>query len=137
MNYWLICLPREDMTHCISIGIFGLGRRQTISNVKEGDKVACVITKEKSGWKVIGLGEATSDYYADDKDVFKKPGSFIDRFNFRAENLNPEISFVDVLDKLSFITKPEYWPVYFKTGIVKMSAADWQTIESARVDETE
>jgi hypothetical protein len=27
MNYWMICLPREDMEHCIKRGVFGATRR--------------------------------------------------------------------------------------------------------------
>lgn len=47
MNYWMVCLPRADMEHCIRIGIFGRGSARTISEVKEGDLVVCVVTKEK------------------------------------------------------------------------------------------
>jgi len=64
MNHWIICLPREDMEHCIKLGTFGLNRKHTLGQVKAGDKVACYITKES---KIIALGEATSDYYLDDK----------------------------------------------------------------------
>jgi hypothetical protein len=130
VNYWLVCLPREDLLHCIDIGVFGLGRRQTISNVHKGDLVGFLVTKEKP-WKLVSVGRATSDYYVDDKNVFKKPGSFVDRFNFTATLLNPEVPFSEIIGKLSFISKPEYWPAYFKTGIVKLSAADWDAIESA------
>ncbi|MBA3858307.1 MAG: hypothetical protein C0507_15490 [Cyanobacteria bacterium PR.3.49] len=124
MSYWIICLPREDMLHCIDIGVFGLRRPQAISHVKEGDKVVCVVTREKT-WKVIAIGEATSDYYVDDEDVFKQPGMFIDRFKFKIQRLKPELSFPDFINKLSCITKPQYWTVYFKNGIAKLSKEDW------------
>lgn len=130
MNYWLICLPREDIEHCVAIGVFGLSRKHTISQVLNGDKVACLVTREKD-WKVIALGEAVSDYYIDDKTVFKKPGIFVDRFDLRAQRLKPEVSFTPFIEKMSFITKPAYWPVYFKNSIVKLSANDWQQIETA------
>jgi predicted RNA-binding protein len=128
MNYWMICLPRQDMEHCMRIGVFGRGSARTINQVKTGDLVACIVTKEKE-WKVVGLGEATSDYYLDESSVFQSSALIVDRFNFKAKTLKPERSFKPLIDRLSFITKPEFWPVYFKNGMVKLDAEDWILVE--------
>lgn len=115
------------MEHCVSIGTIGLGRPQGISKVREGDGVVCVITKEKP-WRIVAIGRATSDYYVDEQPVFRKQGTFIDRFNFRAEKLNPEPSFAELIERLDFITKKESWPAYFKSGIVRLTDADWHVL---------
>ena len=127
MNSWLICLPREDMEHCIRIGTIGLGRPQGISKVQAGEGVVCIITKEKP-WKIAAIGKASSDYYVDEKPIFRKEGTFIDRFDFSAKKLNPEPSFADLIDQLAFITKKESWPAYFKSGIVRLNEADWKVL---------
>lgn len=72
MNYWLICLPRKDLERCIDGGVFGLARRQAISSVRQGDKIVCCAGK--GDWKLIAVGDATSDYYIDDEPVFLKEG---------------------------------------------------------------
>jgi predicted RNA-binding protein len=123
-NYWIIALPREDMEHCIKIGTFGLNRKQIIGKVKKGDKIACYVTKE---CKIIALGEATSDYYLDDKKIFKADGLFPDRFDFKATLVGPEneMSVKSIIDDLSFVTNKYYWSVYFRNGIVKIPNTDW------------
>lgn len=128
MNYWLICLPREDLDRCIEIGTFGLGRKNIIAGVKKGDKVVCCAGK--GDWKIIALGEATSDYYLDDKSVFLKQGSYVDRFRFKATHLQPELDLHSVIDRLSFVTNLAYWAVYFRNGIAKISKDDWNLINS-------
>ena len=127
MNYWLIALTREDMEHCIRVGTFGVNRKNTIGNVQKGDKVACYITKES---KIIALGEATSSYYMDDKNIFKTQGSFPDRFDFKAPPLGREneIDFKAMVDDFQFITNKFYWTVYLRNGIAKISGDDWQLI---------
>ena len=126
MNHWLICLPREDMEHCIKIGTFGLGRKNYIGNVKSDDKVICCAGK--GDWRVIASGEATSDYYLDVQPVFLKDGIFPDRFRFQAQKLTTEKDIIQVLDQLSFITNIAYWAVYFRNGIVKISPDDWSLL---------
>jgi predicted RNA-binding protein len=129
LNYWIIALPREDMEHCIKIGTFGLNRKGTLGRVKKGDKVACYITKEN---KIIALGEATSDYYMDDKRVFKASGMFPDRFDFKATLLGAdnEVNIKTMVDDLSFITNKYYWSVYFRTGVAHIPEMDWKVIEN-------
>lgn len=126
MNYWLVCLPRQDIEHCIKVGIFGLSRRNTISRVVEGDKVVLCATKE---WAVLGMGEVTSDYYVDDAAVFLKPGVFPDRFKFAAKLLPaPQACLKDLLANLSCVKRLDCWPVYFKNCITAISAKDWDLI---------
>lgn len=128
MNYWIICLPKADLQHCIDNGIFGLARKLIINGVREGDKIVCCAGK--GDWKIIALGEATSDYYVDDEQVFLKQGYFLDRFNFDARYLKEERDLMPLLSDLSFVTNLVYWAVYFRNGIVKMSNDDWKLITS-------
>ena len=125
-NYWLVCLPREDLMHCIDIGTFGLARKRILGNVKNGDQVICLAGK--GDWKFLALGTATSDYYVDDKQIFLKPGIFIDRFDFKATILPKELDLMSILGQLTFVSKIEYWAVYFRSGIVKISEQDWNLI---------
>lgn len=127
MNHWIIALPRKDMEHCIKIGTFGLGRKFILGHVQKGDKVACYVTKE---YKIIALGETTTDYYVDDSSVFEKEGLFPDRFDFKAEKLasDAELDFMTVIDKMSFVKNLAYWSAYFRNGIVRIQAADWNTL---------
>ncbi len=53
MNYWLLCLPREDLEHCMRKGTFGLSRKCRIGHVRIGDRVVCCAGK--GDWKIIGL----------------------------------------------------------------------------------
>lgn len=130
VSNWLVCLPREDMEHCVKVGVFGLKRKNVISQVQSGDRVACIVTREKD-WKLIALGETVSDYYLDDSSIFLQPGSFVDRFKFKATKLKPEISFADLISKMDFIKKPEYYSAYFKNGIVKLTDKEWSVIATA------
>lgn len=127
MNYWIVCLPREDMDHCIRVGTFGRNGRHIISNVQAGDGVACVVSKEKP-WKLVGIGVVSESYYVDDTKVFKKDGLFPDRFDFKVERANIEYDFDKVVGHLGAVTHPEYWPVYFKNGMVKISQTDWELL---------
>lgn len=128
MNYWLLCLPREDLEHCMKIGIFGLARKHTLGSVAKGDPIVCCAGK--GDWRVIGHGSTTSDYYVDDRKVFLKEGHFVDRFDFSAQKLEPdrELDIKQIVDKLSFVTNVAYWPVFFRNGIAKMSKPDWDLI---------
>ena len=133
MNYWILALPPDDMEHCIKIGTFGLARKHNMGKVKAGDKVVCYTAKE---YKIIALGETTSDYYMDIKKIFKSEGDFPDRFDFKAVRLLREecIDFKSLIDDLKFITNKLYWSVYLRSGIAQISKEDWDLIESkARV----
>lgn len=123
MNYWIVSLPRPDMEHCISIGTFGAKRKFVMGQVKPGDKVVCYVTKE---FKIIALGEATSEYYLDDAAIFRAAGSFVDRFDFSAERLGSELNFLDYVNKVSFVKNPAYWGVFSKSAIYKISKEDWE-----------
>lgn len=129
MNYWIFALPREDMEHCIKIGVFGQNRKYILGKVKKGDKIACYITKE---YKIIALGEATSDYYVDIDKIFKGEGLFPDRCEFSAKPLGKdrEIDFMSVIDRMTFIKNLAYWSVYFRNGIVQISKEDWDLLNS-------
>ncbi len=131
MNYWIITLPREDMSHCIQIGTFGLNTKQALGRMKAGDKIVCCVTKEKP-WKIVALGESTSEMFVDDKPIFKKPGGFYYRFNFSAKRLSSgdEINMEELMPNLSFITNIAYWPVYFKGGVKTIAEKDWKKILS-------
>lgn len=128
MNHWLICLPREDLEHCMRIGTFGLKRKHILGHVIKGDPVVCCVGKGE--WKIIGLGSATSDYYLDDKKCFLKEGDFPDRFDFKSEKLaaDQELDIKQIIDQLSFVKDLAYWAVFFRNGIVKMSKHDWELI---------
>lgn len=130
MNYWLLCLPREDLEHCMKKKVFGLARKHTLGQVAKGDRIACCVTK--GDWKVIALGTALSDYYIDDTDVFLKTGSFSHRFDFTSDKLPKEREFdiISVIDQLSFVTNLVYWAVFFRNGIAKMSKKDWELLNS-------
>jgi hypothetical protein len=129
MNYWLICLPRPDLEHCIESHVFGLGRKNLIGSVRAGDKIVCCAGK--GDWSVIATGEATSDYYFDDAKVFLKKGSFFDRFNFDADLVENELDIKSVLEEISFVTNLAFWAVYFRNGIAKMTKSDWDLIVTA------
>lgn len=45
MNYWMICLPREDMEHCIKKGVFGATRCGPLKNAKKGDNLSAIFRK--------------------------------------------------------------------------------------------
>lgn len=121
----MIALPRADMEHCIKIGTFGLRRKLSIQKVKKGDQIACYVTGEM---KIVAVGEAISDYYLDDSNVFLKNDAIVDRFNFKVEKLKQEISFTAYLDQWSWITNLAHWAVYFRVGIVQMKQRDWDMI---------
>lgn len=127
MRYWMLSLPRADITQCIKVGTFGLARKYVLGRVSEGDGIACCASKE---WKIITLGTATSGYYMDDRKIFLRDGNFPDRFDFQAELLpdEQEIDLMKIIDKLSFVTNLAYWSVYFRSGIVEMSQEDWNLI---------
>lgn len=131
MNYWMLCLPREDLEHCMKIGTFGIERRHIITKVAKGDKVVCCAGK--GDWKIIAIGDATSDYYVDTDKVFLKPGTFPDRFDFSARKLPKEMDLIAILDQLSFVTNLVYWAVFFRNAIAKMSKEDWELISRQTV----
>ena len=139
MNYWLIAIPREDMEHCIEIGCYGRNAAAKFLAVEPGDKVACYVSRET---KIVALGEVTRGYYQDEKKVFRasdksaphygysrtEQSLFPHRINFSAEKLEQEIEFRPLIDKLSFIKKPAYWPAYIRRGFAKLSENDWKLI---------
>jgi len=129
MKYWFLTLPRPDMEHCIKVGTFGLSRKHLLGKVSKGDKVVCCASKD---WQIIATGEATSGYYLDDKPIFLKEGTFPDRFDFQAGSLSSleELPLKEVIDQLGFVTNLAYWAVYFRTGIVEISKADWDVVKN-------
>jgi hypothetical protein len=128
MNYWLLCLPREDIEHCMKIGTFGLSRKHILGKVATGDAVVCCAGK--GDWKIIGTGATTSNYYVDDKKLFLKDGYFPDRFDFTAETLPRarEVDVKSIIDQLSFVKDLAYWAVFFRNGVVAISKQDWELI---------
>lgn len=131
MNHWLICLPREDLEHCMKAGVFGLSRKHVLGNVKKGDLIICCAGK--GDWKIIGFGEAISDYYVDVSAVFLKSGCFPDRFDFQSRRLGTgkEVDLMGIIDRLSFVSNLAYWAVYFRNGIARCTEADWELITKA------
>lgn len=129
MSKWIICLPREDMEHCIQIGTFGLSSKQSLSRVKIGDEVSCCVTREKP-WKLIAFGKATSELFIDDAPVFRKEGRFYYRFSFDAVRLDSgkEVDLQQLLPSLSFVSNILHWPIYFKGGIKSISEEDWRRL---------
>ncbi|GAB1351641.1 MAG TPA: EVE domain-containing protein [Candidatus Rifleibacterium sp.] len=127
MNYWLICLPREDMDHCMKIGTFGATRRIGVAKARKGDKVVCYVSKE---CKIVGLGELTSDYYMSDEKVFRADDVFPDRFNFKAEKLGSEkeIEIRSLINDLGFITNKAYWSVFFRLSNRQLPEKDYLLI---------
>lgn len=130
MNYWLLCLPRADMEHCIKIGTFGLNRKHLLGKVAEGDKVVCCAGK--GDWKLISVGTVSSGYYVDDTKVFLREGLFPDRIDFAAHMLTPseEVDLMSIIEDLSFVTNVAFWAVYFRSAIVQMTRKDWDLIAS-------
>lgn len=129
MSNWIVCLPRDDIKHCLEVSTFGLSRSHTISRVRDGDRVAFVVTKEKP-WRLLALGKVVGDYYIDVTPVFKRQGAFPDRFKFEIlRTLKDEPDFQSLLIHLKAITRPEYWPVFFKMGILQIADSDWKQIE--------
>jgi predicted RNA-binding protein len=128
MNYWMICLPREDMEHCIKKGVFGATRCGPLKNAKKGDKLVCYISKE---CKIIALGELTSDYYMSDENVFRSEGSFPDRFNFKANLLgrDKEIDIKSTIDDLTFVTNKACWSVFFRLSNRRIPKEDFTHLE--------
>ena len=129
MNYWLLCLPREDLEHCIKVGTFGLQRKHILGHVKQGDRVICCAGK--GDWKIIGTGTADSDYYIDDKKVFLAEGIFPDRFDFSSERLAKELDLMLVIDQLTFVKNLAYWAVFFRNGVVRAAKSDWDLIQKS------
>lgn len=128
MNYWLICLPREDIEHCMNLGTFGLSRKHIVNQVKKGDSVLCCAGK--GDWKVIGTGAATSDYYLSVDKVFLKDDYFPDRFDFTSTLLSAddELDLKPILSELNFVKDLKYWAVFFRNGIVKLTEEDYLLI---------
>jgi ribosomal protein L14 len=131
VNYWIVTLPREDMEHCIKIGTFGLNAKQSMGSIEPADRIVCCVTKEKP-WKAIAFGEITSNMYVDDKQIFKKPGGYWYRFDFKAESLDKEqeIDVQELMGDFSFVTNHLYWPVYFKGGVKKIAETDWNLLKT-------
>ena len=127
MKYWLISLPREDTEHCIKLGVFGRSQRHVLGKVEQGDKLAFYVTKDR---KIVALGEATSEYYYDEKKIFHADGVFPHRFDFKAERLSAEYDFMQIIDRMSFITNLAYWSVYLRLGLKEISRDDWKLIQS-------
>jgi hypothetical protein len=111
-------------------GTFGLARKHVLGSVTMGDAVVCCAGK--GDWKIIGLGEAVSDYYIDITKVFLKDGYFPDRFDFKSEKFQQgqEIDIMSIIDQLSFVKNLAYWAVFFRNGIVRLSKQDWELINN-------
>ena len=131
MNYWLLCIPREDMEQCMKVGTFGLSRKHILGNVVKDDMVVCCAAK--GDWKVIGSGTAKSDYYVDIEKIFLAEGNFPDRFDFTSERLpkSQELDLMLIIDQLSFVKNLAYWPVFFRNGIVRLTKSDWVLIQKS------
>lgn len=128
MKYWLISLPREDMEHCIKVGVFGMNKKGSLGAVKEDDGIVCYVTKER---KIIGLGKVTEPYYMDDSKIFLKDGLFPDRINIAFKKLTNDVDFIQLLDQFEFITNIAYWSVYLRSGFTQITKKDWELINKA------
>lgn len=129
MNHWILSLPREDMKHCIKIGVFGLNRNYRLGQVLVGDKVICCASKE---WSVIGFGEVTEPYYVDDTFIFKKSELFHNRIGFRADLLPKarEVNLRETVAELSIVKDPRNWGMHFRNGITWISDKDWELLQT-------
>ncbi len=101
-----------------------------LGQVRVDDDIACCAGKGE--WMIVGIGKASSEYFIDDRKKFLGNGLFPDRFEFRAKQLasSNEVSLIEILDKLSFVSNIAHWSVYFRNGIVKISDHDWDLIAS-------
>lgn len=135
MNYWIICLPREDMEHCIKINKFGLNRNYLLGQMQVGDQVACYVSKE---FKVIAFGEITEPYYVDDSEIFRGASLFPDRIGFKAHRLpkRTEIEFKPLVNKLSFIKDKVHWAVSLRRGVCRIDKYDWDLLQDEATCDT-
>jgi hypothetical protein len=103
MKFWLLCLPEEDMEHCINIGTFGLSRKYVLAKVEPGDPIVFCASKI---WKILGVGHATKGHYVNSKQVFLKDGQFDNRFDFESTRFpaTHKRDLMSVIDQLSFVT---------------------------------
>lgn len=131
MNYWLIALPRERLEFCITNGIFGLNRKYILPKVQKSDKVLFYATKYQ---KIIAVGEVTEPYHLDDTPVFtdyklfSRNDVYPDRIRFTARKLEPEIDFIQLIDKMSFIKSLANWQIHFRSAILQIAESDWKVI---------
>lgn len=131
MSYWLVCLPRVDLEHCMKVGTFGLPRKHILGGVKKGDMVICCAGK--GDWKIVGTGVVTTDYYVDVEKKFLAEGYFPDRFDFTSVQVpkDRELDVMQIIDQFSFVKNLAYWAVFFRNGIVKAEKSDWDLIKNA------
>jgi predicted RNA-binding protein len=115
------------MEHCIKIGVFGANKKGSLGKVKKGDKIVCYVTKD---CKIIGTGEATSDYYMDDEPKFRADGVYPDRFNFKVKQFKreEEIDIKSIVDDLSLVTNKAYWSVFFRMSCRQLPGSDYKYI---------
>jgi len=127
-QHWLVCLPRQDLEHCIEIGTFGLNRKYVLGQVERGDDIICCASKD---WKLIAKGSITEPYYISDEPVFLAEGMFPDRVDFQATKVpsKSEVDLKQFLDKLDFVQNLAYWAVYFRNAVVKLSDHDWDLLQ--------
>lgn len=130
MNHWIISMPREDMLHCIDIRTYGKNRKWVLGRVKPGDAVACVASRE---WKILALGEFTSELFLDDEPVFKSEGVFPFRVNFNAKLLpaQKQIEIKPIILEFSIVRSPSYWGAYFKASPTQITKGDWDMLNEA------
>lgn len=133
MNYWMLCLPRPDMEHCIKIGSYGLKRALVINNVKADDKLVLYVSRE---CKVIALGTVTKGFYRSSRPVFRAAGNFDFRFDFQSIKTDPELDFKTLLDKLPLTKDSRNWGGRLRMGIANISSADWSIIDTTCFGDT-
>jgi hypothetical protein len=106
-----------------------------LGQIRAGDKVVCCATK--GDWKIVGAGITNGEYYVDDRKLFLGDGLFPDRFDFKAERLEAarELDVMIIIEDLSFVTNVAYWAVFFRSGIVKMTRADWD-LSNKKLDQS-
>ena len=121
----MICLPRPDMEHCIKIGKFGMKLPRVINSVKEGDRVACYVSKEA---RVIALGKAVRPYYKGKAAVFLANGMFEHRFDFSAEVLKNEVDFRALTSRLKLTRGSNSWGPVLRLGLVRLADDDFDLI---------
>jgi len=135
MAYWLCVTNRENWEVIRKRRIWGVSSRSAskISKVKRGDTLVFYKIQDKeSPSQVVGIFEATSDPFYDEKPVFSG-GVFPHRVRVESRLVPEEpLDFKPLVPKLSFITNKEKWNLHLRgKAMIELPKEDFEAIISA------
>jgi predicted RNA-binding protein len=141
MNYWIICITKDNLDICFQEKVVGFveSKRKRLKSFRAGDLITFYVSRmslssNKKIGKFMGLAKIEGKSYQSTVPIWKH-GLFPERIAI--ELMSQKSCDVKILiEDLNFIGNKVHWGAAFLPGIIRVSQVDFEVIQKSLMKST-